>query len=404
MLDETGCTTVRIIFNAGDRLFHEKARMVSYAGTMTAWLDWFESFVGNFNADAVLLFGDQRPIHRAAIDVCNRLGIPVISFEEGYLRPSYITMERGGNNAHSPMRKWRMGKTVPQNAVPHCQMIGNGFPQIARLATSYFVAMNFGRLSYPYYKHHRHRPLPHEALLWSRNAFRKWRYRVRDFQKIQWIVENLDGRYFIGALQVHDDLQVRSYGRGWTVEKMMESAVASFAEFANPADHLVFKGHPLDRGHSASRHTLAELADLYQVADRVHFVDDGSLGLLARHSRGMLTINSTSAMVSFNNGRPVFALGDCFYEALTVNRGNQSREALARFWRAAPLVDKKAWRAFCADLVENSLIEGSFYIENEIEPTCQNVCARMFEWIEQHKGAGHSGSTAYGYRTLVESA
>ena len=54
--------------------------------------------------DLVFLFGDCRPIHRAAHDVATAMGIDVGVFEEGYLRPDFITLERHGVNGNSLRR------------------------------------------------------------------------------------------------------------------------------------------------------------------------------------------------------------------------------------------------------------------------------------------------------------
>ena len=48
-----------------------------------------------------MLYGDTRPIHAHAIDIANARGLTVHVFEEGYLRPYWVTYERGGANGHS---------------------------------------------------------------------------------------------------------------------------------------------------------------------------------------------------------------------------------------------------------------------------------------------------------------
>ena len=64
-----------------------------------------------------MLYGDVRPIHAEAVARAKAAGIMVHVFEEGYLRPYWVTYERGGSNGHSRLmemsvrdrcaRRWR---------------------------------------------------------------------------------------------------------------------------------------------------------------------------------------------------------------------------------------------------------------------------------------------------------
>jgi capsular polysaccharide export protein len=382
-LDAAGWETVRILFNLGDARFHGTGREISYGGRMSEWPAWFAGFLKNFGPAAVLAFGDQRAIHRDASAAARAAGVPFVCFEEGYLRPEYVTMELGGNNAASPLRRWLPAEnTVPDPLAP-TPMPSNGFSVTAWHAAAYFSALRVGMLRYPYYRHHRDRGIFRESLMWTRNALRKWRYTKSNLRKIHWIVEALDERYFVVALQVHDDLQLRHHGAGWTVETLIESTIASFARAAHPDHHLVFKGHPLDRGHGSSRDLTRKLARLFGVEARVHYIDDGSLGLLSRHCRGMVTVNSTSAMVAFGHAKPVFAAGESFYEILTANGADRTEEAMDRFWRFTPQLDMRVWRDFRGHMIATSQVNGSYYLPSETAATAARVVSRLDRLLDQ---------------------
>ncbi|HAV07943.1 MAG TPA: capsule biosynthesis protein CapA, partial [Rhodobacteraceae bacterium] len=51
-----------------------------------------------------------RPIHATAIRVAKARGLKVHVFEEGYLRPYWVTYERNGANGHSRL----MGMSVAE--------------------------------------------------------------------------------------------------------------------------------------------------------------------------------------------------------------------------------------------------------------------------------------------------
>ena len=393
-LDEAGWETVRILFNRGDERFHGKGREVSFTGRMSHWANWFSGFIKNFSPDAILAFGDQRQIHREAAAAAAALGVPFVCFEEGYLRPEYVTMELNGNNAASPLRAWRPSNPPPADVPTPILMPSNGFSSTAWHAAAYFTSLRLGILRYPYYSHHRERGIVRESVMWTRNAVRKWRYTKQNLRKIHWVVEVLDARYFVVALQVHDDLQLRHHGAGWTVETLIESTIASFAHSAHADHHLVFKGHPLDRGHGATRELTSKLARLFGVDARVHYVDDGSLGLLSRHCRGMVTVNSTSAMVAFAHSKPVFAAGDSFYEHLTANGDDRTEEALARFWRFTPQLDVRRWKMFRAHMIATSQVNGSYYIPSELAPTSRRVVERLDVLLSQAARAPRAPAVA----------
>lgn len=382
-LDRDGWNTLRILFNFGDQSYHGAGDEMIYSGRMADWPGWIASFLADFRPEAILAFGDQRAIHVAASAAAREANIPFVSFEEGYLRPDYITMELRGNNANSPLRRWRGDGAEPVDPPAPTPMPHNGFATTARQAAAYFTALRLGMLRYPYYRHHRTRGLLTESLMWARNFARKRRYVTTNLRRIHWIVEALDARYFVVALQVHDDLQLCHHGAGWTVEKLIFSTIASFARGAHGDHHLVIKGHPLDRGHGAAREMTRKISRLCSVEARVHFVDDGSLGLLTRHCRGMVTVNSTSAMVAFAHSKPVFAAGESFYEYLTANGVDRSEEAMTRFWRFTPQLDVARWRAFRAHMVATSQVNGSYYIASEATSTARRVVERLDMLLSQ---------------------
>lgn len=385
-LDDAGCQTIRILLNAGDRAFRGNGHDVSFTEDPANWGAWFASQVRNFKPDAILMFGDQRGFHVEAKRVAEAYDVAVICFEEGYLRPEFITMELGGNNANSPLRNALI--SPPEGREYDVEkMRSNGFRETAFMAARYFVSLRLGLLAYPHYQHHRRRPIIREVLLWSRNAYRKALHSKANLLKIQTLVDLHDNAYFVVALQVHDDLQLTCHGEGWSLQRLIENSIATFARVADKTHHLVFKGHPLDRGHSSSREYVERVARTYAISDRVHYVDDGSLGLLTRHCRGMVTINSTSALLAFHYNKPVFAFGASLYEQLTANGADRSPDALERFWRAQPRLNAEGWAAFRELMIETSLVNGSYYLAEQMEPTVQRVIARLHELVEKHQQA-----------------
>jgi hypothetical protein len=77
--------------------------VIRWRRPMSEWPAFVRELIRRQGIDAVYLFGDCRPMHRDAVAACRALDVPVYVFEEGYLRPDYITCERGGVNGNSSL-------------------------------------------------------------------------------------------------------------------------------------------------------------------------------------------------------------------------------------------------------------------------------------------------------------
>ncbi len=116
-LRRRGHTTWRVGFNRGDeRFWRDPASYIPYRGTSADWPDAFAAMLADKGATDLVLYGDTRGIHAAAIDLANERGLRIHVFEEGYLRPYWSTYERGGSNGHS--RLMQMSVAAMAAALP----------------------------------------------------------------------------------------------------------------------------------------------------------------------------------------------------------------------------------------------------------------------------------------------
>src|SRR5512138_1126581 len=98
-----GALTTKVNFCAADSLFYRGTDVVPFRDDMDKWPARLREIVAERQIDAIFLFGDQRPIHLPAVELAKELGIAVWVFEEGYLRPDFITAERNGVNGNSEL-------------------------------------------------------------------------------------------------------------------------------------------------------------------------------------------------------------------------------------------------------------------------------------------------------------
>lgn len=282
-------------------------------------------------------------------------------FEEGYLRPHYITIERGGVNKHS---------SVPRNPEAFSLFESNtlavntqvyrprrAFLHMAVYASLYSLANFLGAWLFPHYVHHRPLHPLREGLAWMRSAFRKYWFRARERKLLDVFTTELSGRYFLVPLQVHNDAQVAIHSHFASVEEFIETVVRSFASHADPAHAIVFKHHPMDRAYREYGPLMRELARRYGLEGRLYYVHDLHLPTLLAHARGTVVINSTVGLSSLFHKTPVITLGDPIYNL----PGLTFQGSLEQFWSDPGTLDAELYQRFRRWLLAYNQANGNFY-------------------------------------------
>ncbi|MEK7491327.1 MAG: capsular biosynthesis protein [Pseudomonadota bacterium] len=356
---QAGAASVhKVNFNGGDQFFYARGA-IRYRGTMEAWPSALSRLMSELQIDTVFLFGDCREIHRPVQAIARERGAEVWVFEEGYVRPDFVTLERSGVNNHSPApRDPAFYNALPDMELPVEKPVGNTFWYAACWATFYYTASILMR---PFYRHYRHhRPLGVSELLpWLRSPVRKLRYRMRERRYGDFLCGVEAGRFYLVPLQVGTDFQVRVHSDFDSVSHFVERVVASFARHA-PTDHyLVLKHHPMDRGYSDYSVLIRALAERYGVQGRLHYIHDQHLPTLLDHASGVVLINSTVGLSAMNHGLPVAVLGDASY-ALP---GMSYQGGLDSFWSDALdfRMDKDLYRRYRNYLIRHTQLNGDFF-------------------------------------------
>lgn len=352
-LRRAGARVWKVHFNGGDALFGPQG--FHWRGAEAEWPGWLARLIDTLAIDHLVLFGDCRPVHRAAIDVAAQLGIAVHVFEEGYLRPDFITLERGGVNGYrSADAAWRLhaAPAPPVRAMPRTfwPMVGWAF--------AYYAAAALWRWRYPRCRHHRALTFV-AGLPWLRSAWRKAWYAITERAMAEQLTGPWSQRFFLVPLQVHDDAQVVVHGAPGGMPAFIVRVIAAFAGAA-PADmHLVFKHHPLDRGCCDYAALIAQTARAVGCGARVHYIHDQHMPTILPHARGVVVANSSAGLAAIGLGRPTIALARAIYDA----PGLTFQGPLDAFWAAAPAhpPDPELAARFRAHLIATTQINGSFY-------------------------------------------
>jgi capsular polysaccharide export protein len=357
-LEAHGAHSVRKLnFNGGDWLFFRSGD--NYRGSLAEWPAYLAQYAQHHCIDAIVLFGDCRPIHRAAVAFAALRGLACWVFEEGYVRPNHVTFEKHGVNGYSMLALHELPVDAPaETARLREHEVGGTFWPAAWRAMTYYLTSAMARVWFPHPVHHR--PLnPLEGLLWLRGYWRKCVYRVRDREMQTFLVTAASKRYFLAPLQVAGDSQVRTHSRFNSVGEFLGTVVASFAAHG-PADTLlVVKHHPMDRGYHDYSQELRALAARHGLGDRLVYVHDLHLPTLLEHARGVVLINSTVGMSALHHGTPVITLGKAIYD----RQGLTYQGTLDAFWADAPQHAPKPslYRAFRNHVIAQTQLNGSFY-------------------------------------------
>lgn len=389
-LERAGAHVSKINFNGGDWLFSPPGA-IAFRGRMEKWPAFFEQVLLEKAIDTVLLFGDCRPIHVSAHATASRLGLEIGVFEEGYVRPDYVTLERSGVNGHSQMPRTPEFYLDEAHAeVAPTVQVGNTYWPAVFWAALYYIA---SALLWPLFRHYRHhRPLSLlEAWPWTRSIWRKFKYALTERGVQANLAGALSERYFLVPLQVHNDAQIRVHSGFESVEAFIESILPSFARYAPVDTVLVIKHHPMDRGYHDHTRLIGRLVRQHSLGRRVRYIHDQHLPTLLEHARGVVLINSTVGLSALHHGTPLKVCGTAIYnlDKLTY------QGTLDQFWANAhlSLVNRELFERFRSYLIRHTQLNGSFYQRLAIRGSSAGMA-----WTTTPAQAKMRGRQTHGHR------
>ena len=375
-LRAAGARVSKVNFNGGEDLYYRSPEVVRFHGALAEWPGFFESLVTQQGVDGVVLFGDCRPLHRAAIARAQRLGVEVFVFEEGYLRPDFVTLERGGVNGNSNIpRAPEFYADLKPEAEPRYPPIPHPFLKSALHTIAYATAAALGKPRYPQYQHHRDiRPFV-QAGLWLRGGLRRAWHELRDREFAARLEARTLPPYFFVPLQVHLDSQL-SHSKYGSVDDFIREVAQTFAAHAPPDHVLVLKLHPMDRAYRDYTPVVREVERHYGLAGRLFYVDVINLPAALRGARGTVVINSTVGLSSLTHGTPVKCLGRAVYDI----PGLTCQGSLAEFFKAPGTVDRPLYRRFRHWLLQTNQLNGSVWSRLQEDPSRLFVSSRRSDF------------------------
>lgn len=362
ILQSAGSDVWRVGFNMGDDAFwFSNKTYIPFREPQDQWPNRFRAIVEDKAVTDVVLYGDTRPIHAQAVEIANELGLRVHVFEEGYLRPYWVTYERGGANGHSKLMDMSVGdmRTALEGLdldLPDAPARWGDMRHHVFYGAVYHYFVFLRNWKYRNFRPHRAVSVTKEFQLYVKRlitmpftglgrAFATHRIRNGGFP------------YHLCLLQLEHDSSFQMHSPFDTMTDFLELTIEGFAAGAPAHHHLVLKAHPLEDGRVPLRREIARLARRCGVKDRVHYVRGGKLAALLNTARSAVTVNSTAAQQVLWRGLPLKVFGEAVYNKPEF----VSTQSLAEFFVTPTRPDSRAYRDYRHYLLETSQIPGGFY-------------------------------------------
>ncbi|MDO6584351.1 capsular biosynthesis protein [Salipiger sp. 1_MG-2023] len=362
MLRQAGAEVWRVGFNAGDRAFwFHPGSYIAFDAPQAAWPDTFARLLEEKRVTDLVIYGDTRPIHAEAVRAAKARGLTVHVFEEGYMRPYWVTYERGGANGHS--RLMRMSVADMRCALAKSDMEAPLPPghwgdmrQHVFYGALYHWFVMFRNGAYRAFRPHRTLSVGQEFQLYVKRLL------MMPLHRAERLLETMRIRrggfpYHLVLMQLEHDASFRDHSPFGSMTEFVELVIDGFTKGAPGHHHLVFKAHPLEDGRAPVLRAIREAASRAGIAHRVHFVRGGKLARLLDDARSAVTVNSTAGQQVLWRGIPLRVFGDAVY----AKPDFVSAQPLPEFFARPTQPDNRAYRDFRRYLLETSQVPGGFY-------------------------------------------
>lgn len=373
-LTAAGIKVHKVHFCLADRVFWQGRRARPYRGRLSDWPDWLERFIVAQGITDILYYADRFPYHIAARSVAERLGIAAWVVEFGYLRPDWLTFERGGMSAHSTFDRSLealQARAVRAEDPDLVTRYPHAFAIEAVNEVLFGLLSVFGRPFYPRYRSN--------LTYWPIFDYLSWIPKLicaprseRHANRIQNRLLAGNSPYYLLPMQIEADYQIRDNSPYAALDDFVNAVMASFAEHASPETRLVIKLHPLDSGLENRAARCRRMARTWGLGDRVDILRGGDLATLLKGARGVVLVNSTVGLHALRLRVPVLACGSAIYDI----PGLTHQGSMPAFFTTPEPVDPALLRLFLRAL-STIQIKGSFFHPEGRRAAIAEIVARL---------------------------
>jgi capsular polysaccharide export protein len=356
-LEKQGATCTRVVVNAGDAIDWGFKNAAAYFGDERGWCDWLQGLIERTGVTDLVTYGDSSPYSVKALMLGQSLNLRLYVFEQGYFRPDWVTLERGGVNANSRLPRdpdWyhrNAARLEPKEAA----RVGRTTPAMVARIISYHAAMYAGLPFFSRFRAPYHYSAIRQAIGHCQRYAEQRLSSAKRRQMQQALIESKRPLYLV-LLQRPGDSQLWRHSDFECTEAFLEKVVTSFAAHAPEEAMLLVRPHPLDHGLDDHKSVLARLAAAAGIDGRVHFVDHGKLHEILPLMSGAVCVNSTAGLAAVEFGRPTVVLGRALYDM----PGLTHQDGIDSFWRSPQAPDAGLYDAFRQVMMATTQINGAY--------------------------------------------
>ena len=362
MLRAADAQVWRIGFNAGDQaMWFRGPGYIPFTDTPENWPAFYQDRLDEHQITDIVLYGDTRQIHATAVKEARVRGLRVHIFEEGYLRPYWVTYERDGSNGNSRLMEMpvaQMEQALAQSAMdtPLPPARWGDTRQHVMYGALYHWFVMFWNRGYRNFRPHRALSVTKEFQLYLKRLLLMPLHAL-DRRIATARITGGGFPYHLALLQLEHDSAFQAHSPFSTMTEFLDLVISGFAEGAPQHHHLVIKAHPLEDGRTPIRRELRRLAAQHGIKGRVHYVRGGKLAALLNEARTAVTVNSTAGQQVLWRGLPLKVFGRAVYDKPDF----VSTQPLPEFFRTPKRPDGPAYQQYRRYLLETSQFPGGFY-------------------------------------------
>ena len=374
-LIEAGEVVHRVNFCGNDVADWHHPGAIDFTEEPEQWSIFLMQIMARLEVTHIVLHGDRRFYHQTAIKLAQERGIGVVATELGYLRPDWMTAERGGCSALShfpndPAAIERIARRVGgfDNRVYYPTREWRRVVQELRF-TFFNILM---RRRFPHFRSHRIEARSAVYVGWIASRLLK-QARRRHTAATMAAVEKMGKPYFIFAMQLNGDLQIRENSPFTGMREALEYVAQSFARHAPPDSLLIVKTHPLDHRQSTIRSDLSTTSKKFRLPERLVQIDHGDLGSLCKGAAGFVSVNSTAGFDALGVGCPTISLLPTIYDV----EGLTYQEEIDGFWTDCQPPDAELLMMLRNALAGTIQVRGTIYCAHGLREASRSIAQRL---------------------------
>ena len=350
LCERNGSNTYKINFTLGEKIFFYGKNTLLYRQGIDEWANFLHKYLIKERIQQIFLLSDARPIHDIAIKIAKELKIEVIVFEQGYMRPNRITVERFGVNGNSNIfnniqrikdyantsKKIEFNHSFYEKYVRSCIKL----PIYITLYVNLMLLTKFINKKYyeltPYNLTNRNilKQYSQGFLIILKKIFMPLENLIncpKSKSNIKW-VKNNSKNFFLLILQLPDDYQIQRDSNFNDMYEVINKVLLSFKGNTKKKMKLMIKHHPSDKIYNNYSAYIKKCChELNIPTTRIKYICDIHLPTCLKHALGCVTVNSSVGFSSILHNTPLCCLGKAIYNI----PGLIYQEDLDSFWNDA---------------------------------------------------------------------